>query len=58
MVLGYLVEGVPRAVGELKPIAGTLPPAAELAVSVEAPFRGRASAPSCAGGCWCGRATG
>ena len=41
VVLGYLVEGVPRAVGELKPIAGTLPPAAELAVSVEAPFRGR-----------------
>ena len=27
--------------GELKPIGGTLPPAAELAVSVEAPFRGR-----------------
>src|SRR4051794_11015167 len=41
VVLGYLVDGVPRAVGELKPIAGTLPPAAELAVSVEAPFRGR-----------------
>jgi len=41
VVLGYLVDGVPRAVGKLKPIAGTLPPAAELAVSVEAPFRGR-----------------
>src|SRR3954469_8883924 len=41
VVLGYLVDGVPRAVGELKPIAGSRPPAAELAVSVEAPFRGR-----------------
>jgi len=41
VVLGYLIDGVLRAVGELKPIAGTLPPAAELAVSVEAPFRGR-----------------
>ena len=41
VVLGYFVDGVPRGVGELKPIAGTLPPAAELAVSVEAPFRGR-----------------
>src|SRR3954465_8227966 len=41
VVLGYFVDGVPRAVGELKPIAGTRPPAAELAVSVEAPFRGR-----------------
>ena len=41
VVLGYLVDGVLRAVGELKPIAGALPPAAELAVSVEAPFRGR-----------------
>ena len=26
VVLGYLVDGVPRAVGELKPIAGSLPP--------------------------------
>src|SRR5689334_100049 len=41
VVLGYLVDGVPRAVGELKPIAGPPPFAAELAVSVEAPFRGR-----------------
>src|SRR3954464_416899 len=41
VVLGYLVDGVPRGGGELKPIAGTQPPAAELAVSVEAPFRGR-----------------
>jgi GNAT superfamily N-acetyltransferase len=41
VVLGHLVDGVPRALGELKPIGGSLPPAAELAVSVEAPFRGR-----------------
>ena len=41
VVLGYFVDGVLRAAGELKPIAGTLPPVAELAVSVEAPFRGR-----------------
>src|SRR3954454_5857273 len=41
VVLGYLVDGVPRAGGELKRFAGTRPPAAELAVSVEAPFRGR-----------------
>src|SRR3954454_23763426 len=30
VVLAYLVDGVPRAVGELKPIAGSRPPAAEL----------------------------
>jgi RimJ/RimL family protein N-acetyltransferase len=41
VVLGCFVDGRPRAVGELKPIAGPPPFAAELAVSVEAPFRGR-----------------
>jgi RimJ/RimL family protein N-acetyltransferase len=41
VVLGCLVAGELRGVGELKVIAGSLPPAAELAVSVEAPFRGR-----------------
>src|SRR3954452_21116724 len=41
VVLGYLVDGVPRAVGELKTIAGSRPSAVQLAVSVGAPFRGR-----------------
>ena len=58
VVLGCFVDGRLRAVGELKPIAGPPPFAAEVAVSVEAPFRAAASAPSCAGDCSCGRATG
>ena len=41
VVLGRFVDGRLRAVGELKPIAGPPPFAAEVAVSVEAPFRGR-----------------
>jgi GNAT superfamily N-acetyltransferase len=42
VVLGCFVAGEPRGVGELKPIGGSSwPRAAELAVSVEAPFRGR-----------------
>ena len=41
VVLGCLVAGELRAVGELKPIGGAWPRAAEVAVSVEAPLRGR-----------------
>jgi GNAT superfamily N-acetyltransferase len=41
VVLGCLVAGELRGVGELKELAGSLPPAAEIAASVEAPFRGR-----------------
>jgi RimJ/RimL family protein N-acetyltransferase len=41
LVLGCFLAGELRAVGELKPIGGAWPPAAELAVSVERPFRGR-----------------
>ena len=41
LVLGCFIAGELRGVGELKPIKGTWPRAAELAVSVEAPFRGR-----------------
>ena len=41
VVLGCFVAGELRAVGELVPIDGARPRAAELAVSVEAPFRGR-----------------
>ena len=41
IVLGGFVAGALRAVGELKPIGGAWPRAAELAVSVEQPFRGR-----------------
>ena len=41
VVLGCFIAGELRGVGELKPIKGTWPRAAELAVSVEAPFRGR-----------------
>ena len=40
VVLGGFVAGALRAVGELKPIGGAWPRAAELAVSVEQPFRG------------------
>jgi GNAT superfamily N-acetyltransferase len=41
VVLGCFVAGELRGVGELKPIGGSWPRAAELAVSVEEPFRGR-----------------
>ncbi len=41
VVLGWFAAGELRGVGELKPIEGAWPRAAELAVSVEAPFRGR-----------------
>jgi GNAT superfamily N-acetyltransferase len=41
LVLGCFLAGELRAVGELKPIGGAWPPAAELAVSVERPFQGR-----------------
>ena len=41
LVLGHLVEGEVRALGELKPLAGTWPRAAEIAISVERPFQGR-----------------
>jgi RimJ/RimL family protein N-acetyltransferase len=41
VILGCFVAGELRAVGELKPIGAAWPPAAELAVSVERPFRGR-----------------
>ena len=40
IVLGCFVAGELRGVGELKPIEDAWPRAAELAVSVEAPFRG------------------
>jgi ribosomal protein S18 acetylase RimI-like enzyme len=41
LVLGWFVAGELGGVGELKPIGGSWPRAAELAVSVEAAFRGR-----------------
>jgi RimJ/RimL family protein N-acetyltransferase len=41
VVLGGFVASALRAVGELKPIGGAWSRAAELAVSVEQPFRGR-----------------
>jgi RimJ/RimL family protein N-acetyltransferase len=41
VVLGCFVAGELRGVGELKPFGGAWPRAAELAVSVEAPLRGR-----------------
>ena len=41
LALGCFVAGELRGVAELKPIGGAWPRAAELAVSVEAPFRGR-----------------
>ena len=41
IVLGCFIDGELRAVGELKPIEDSWPAAAELALSVEAPFRGR-----------------
>jgi len=41
LVLGHLVEGEVRALGELKPLPGTWPRAAEIAISVERPFQGR-----------------
>jgi RimJ/RimL family protein N-acetyltransferase len=41
VVLACFPDGELRAAGELKPIPGAWPPAAELAVSVERPFRGR-----------------
>jgi RimJ/RimL family protein N-acetyltransferase len=41
VVLGCFLAGQLRAVGELKPIRAAWPPAAELAVSVERPFRSR-----------------
>lgn len=41
VVLGHLVAGELRAAGELTLIDGARPRAAEIAVSVEAPFRGR-----------------
>jgi GNAT superfamily N-acetyltransferase len=41
LVLSYLVEGEVRAIGELKPLAGCWPRAAEIAISVERPFQGR-----------------
>jgi hypothetical protein len=41
LVLGCFVGGELCAVGELKPIPGAWPPAAEFAVSVGKPFRGR-----------------
>jgi RimJ/RimL family protein N-acetyltransferase len=40
VVLGCLIDGELRAAGELKLIAGSWPRAAEIAVSVEAPWRG------------------
>jgi RimJ/RimL family protein N-acetyltransferase len=40
IVIGCFLPGKLRAVGELKPIRAAWPPAAELAVSVERPFRG------------------
>ncbi len=41
VVLGHVVAGELRAAGELRLIDGARPRAAEIAVSVEAPFRGR-----------------
>jgi GNAT superfamily N-acetyltransferase len=41
LILGYLVEGEVRAIGELKPLAGSGPRAAEIAISVERPYQGR-----------------
>lgn len=41
VVIGYLVEGELRGVGELKPLTGRWPRAAEVALSVERPFQNR-----------------
>ncbi|HSA83164.1 MAG TPA: GNAT family N-acetyltransferase [Geminicoccaceae bacterium] len=40
LVLGYLVEGEVRAIGELKRLAGRWPRTAEIAISVERRFQG------------------
>lgn len=41
VVLGCIVDGVARGVGELRPIPGSSLRAAEVAISVERPFQGR-----------------
>lgn len=41
VVLAYLVDDVVRSVGELTPLPGVGPRAAEVAISVERPFQGR-----------------
>jgi GNAT superfamily N-acetyltransferase len=41
LVLGYAVEGRTRGLGELRPLPGHWPRAAEIAISVERPFQGR-----------------
>jgi ribosomal protein S18 acetylase RimI-like enzyme len=41
LLLGYVVAGQVRGLGELKPIGNGSPRAAELAVSVERPFQNR-----------------
>ena len=39
VVLGYMVAGEARAIGELRPLPGAWPRAAEVAISVERPFQ-------------------
>ena len=41
LVLGYVVAGRMRGIGELKPLPGRWPRAAEIAISIERPFQGR-----------------
>ena len=41
VVLGYMVAGEARGVGELRPLPGAWPRAAEVAISVEGPFQGQ-----------------
>jgi GNAT superfamily N-acetyltransferase len=41
VVLAYMVDGEARGVGELRPLPGVWPRAAEVAISVERPFQGR-----------------
>ncbi len=41
IVIGYLIDGEVRAIGELKPMGDGWPRAGEVAVSVERPFRNR-----------------
>jgi len=41
VVLGYLVASEARGIGELSPLPGAWPRAAEVAISVERPFQGQ-----------------
>jgi hypothetical protein len=50
IIIGYLVDGEVRGLGELKPMARTLSRAAEAALSVERPYRDRGVGTDCCGG--------